>query len=241
MEIHARQIAVEGEHGWLLPPTSLRIGNGQLALVGCGNVDPTAFALTFSARMEPTTGAVLLDGVGNPVSLRERVAVIDAPGVTEPEPALPLSAVVAEELALADAACDSVSVAGWLDEVGASTYAQTRFELVPPELRTELLAQLAVLRRGVDVLVLVTPDRHGGNPDDWWTVAIRYARAGLAVVLLCADPATALFSVPSARLGQIEQPPAIQVAGAGEAERSRNGQHTEWFGGTLPSLAEDRR
>lgn len=241
MDIHARQVAVEGAHGWLLPPTSLRIGDGQLALVGCGNIDPTAFALVFAGRMEPTHGAVLLDGAGNPVALRERVAVVDAPEVSEPEPVLPLSAVVAEELALAGAAADRESVAAWLDDVGVSGYAQTRFELVPPEVRTELLTDLAAIRRGVDVLVLVTPDRHGGNPDDWWTVAIRHARAGAAVVLLCADPATALFSVHSARLGQIEQPPAIQVAGSPGQHRSPNDQPTESFGGTLPSLAEDKR
>lgn len=236
MEIHARQIAVAGEHGWLLPPTSLRIGTGQLALVGCGNIDPTAFALTFSARMEPTSGAVLLNGAGDPFALRDRIAVVDAPDVTSPEPALPLSAVVAEELAYAGAAADRVAVGEWLDDAGAAQYAQTRFELVPPELRTDLLTELAAQRQGVDVLVLVAPDRHGGNPDDWWAVAVRHARQGTAVVLLCADPATALFSVPSARLGRLDQPPPVQVTGP---EQSANGQYTESLDGTLPNLAED--
>lgn len=260
MEIHARQVAVQDANGWLLPPTSLRLGDGQLALVCRADYDATAFALVFSGRMEPTTGAVLLDGSGNAPALREMVAVVDAPGVSEPEPALPLSAVVAEELALASAPDDRAAVDDWLQAHRVFEYGNHRFDTLPAALRTDLLVELAATRPGVRVLVLDTPDRHTGDPDGWWSCVIRQARHGIAVVALCADPVAHMLSVSAARLGQMEQPVPLRVVEPSESPGWEPPTHEppthespthespthEFLGpkalsGTLPNPSEDTR
>ena len=47
--------------------------------------------------------------------LRRRVAVVDAPGITEPDDALPVQTVVGEELAIAGHKAGRKAVQEWLD------------------------------------------------------------------------------------------------------------------------------
>ena len=46
------------------------------------------------------------------------------------------------------------------------------------------LCELAVLRKGVEAIVLVSPDRHGGEPAAWWAVAEDFAARGYAVLVI---------------------------------------------------------
>ncbi|MBO0839850.1 MAG: ABC transporter ATP-binding protein, partial [Sciscionella sp.] len=125
VQIHARHIAIHGKHGdELLPPTSLRVASGELALVACSQQQAIAFALAFSGRMATDDGAVLIDGYGDDPVLRRLVGVVDAPGVTEPEPALPLRAVVAEQLAVAGCPASRNAVEDWLVEHAADEFAR---------------------------------------------------------------------------------------------------------------------
>ncbi|MGH3621585.1 MAG: hypothetical protein ACRDQ5_07320, partial [Sciscionella sp.] len=212
-------------------------------LVCRADCDATAFALVFSGRMEPTAGAVLLNGTGDAPTLRELVAVVDAPGVSEPEPTLPLSAVVAEELALASAPADRAAVDDWLQAHGVFEFGDHRFENIPAAARTDLLVELATARPGVQVLMLDTPDRHTGDPDGWWSCAIRQARRGVAVVVLCADPVAHLLSVSAARLGQLEQPAPLRVVEPDESAGWDPPRHEsldpDVLTGTLPYPSED--
>ncbi|GDY31089.1 ATP-binding cassette domain-containing protein [Gandjariella thermophila] len=216
MEIRAQRVGVEGAHGPLLRPTSLRVRSGEVAVVSGEPGDGhTALALALSGRMRPTSGTVLLDGRDNPRALRRRVAVVDAPGVSAPDDALDLATVVGEELAYAGARASHRAVATWLAERDATSYARQRVEAVPAELRTRLLVELAARRPGVDAVVLVCPDRHGGDPHDWWQLAVEQADAGRAVVALCGSHAAAQLDMPTARLGAHEQPPPLMVPAAG--------------------------
>ncbi|MGH3438329.1 MAG: ABC transporter ATP-binding protein [Sciscionella sp.] len=231
MEIHARNIAVHGPHGQLLPATSLRVAEGQVALVKAGRQEATAFALAISGRLELTTGAVLLDGEADEQALRRLVAVIDSPEVSEPEAALPLSAVVAEEIAYTGGSADRNAVDEWLHKLGAERYATARFESVPPTLRVEILTALAAARPGVRALVLDRPDRHAeDDPSSWWPSAIRHAKRGLAVVVLCSPAIARLMGVPSATIGLLDQPDAIVLAPDPPADAASTQ--------TLPTLAE---
>jgi ABC-type hemin transport system ATPase subunit len=204
-------VALEGHHGTLLPPTSLTVGEGDLAIVhGEPGVGVTAFGLALAGRLKPTTGTVHAEGVD--AALTELVAVVDAPGVSEPDDALPLHVVAGEELALAHRPAGKEDVARWLAEHDAAPFAGARFENLAPQLRTRLLAELAAERKGVRLLVLDTPDRHTSDVDSWAGLARELAGRGLAVVVLTATTPLSALPVTPARLGSAEQPAPQHLA-----------------------------
>jgi ABC-type multidrug transport system ATPase subunit len=211
VEIYARQVGVTGPHGPLLRPTSLRIRTGELTLVaGEPGRGHTALALTLAGQLRPDTGEVLVDGRADRAALLRRVAVVDAPQVTEPDDGLRLAAVVAEELALSGAPAGRRAVAGWLAERDGTRYARDRFLTLPPALRTRLLVELAAARPGNEVLILDCPDRHTDDVQGWWELAQAHAQRK-AVVVLCSNSSAQLLGAPAARLGQPNEP----VAAAG--------------------------
>lgn len=213
MEIQATQIGVHGPHGPLLRPTSLRIRTGELALVaGEPGTGHTALALALAGQLRPDSGTVLLDGKPGAAGLRRRVAVVDAPQVTEPDDGLKLAAVVGEELALTGAPAGRRAVAAWLTARDADRYATDRFRTLPPTVRTRVLAELAAARPGVELLILDSPDRHTDDAHSWWSVARTHAERGLAVVALCTHSSARLLDVTAAHLGKHDQPPPITPA-----------------------------
>ena len=205
MQVRADRVSLEGHHGTLLPPTSLTFGEGDLAIVhGEPGVGVTAFGLALAGRLKPTTGTVHAEGAD--AGLPELVAVVDAPGVSEPDEALALRVVVGEELALAHRPAGKEDVAAWLAAHDAAPFAGTRFENLTPALRTRLLTELAAERKGVRVLVLDTPDRHTSDVGSWADLAREQAERGLAVVVLTATTPLSALPFPPARLGAAEQP-----------------------------------
>jgi ABC-type multidrug transport system ATPase subunit len=207
VEIEARRVAVDGPHGPLLRPTSLSFRHSEVTLVaGEPGTGHTALALALAGQLVPTSGEVLLDGEPNPAELRRRVAVVDAPQVSEPDDGLRLSIVVAEELALAGEPAGRGAVRNWLAKHRAARFAGTRLQNVPPALRTRLLLALAAARPGVQVLVLDCPDRHTGDTRSWWDLAREYADRGPAVVVLCTSSSALLLGAPVVRLGAATAP-----------------------------------
>jgi ABC-type multidrug transport system ATPase subunit len=207
VRVRADQVSVDGPHGTLLPPTSLSIGEGRLAIVhGEPGVGITAFGLALAGRLKPTTGTVTVDGEPDEARLRDQVAVVDAPGVNDPDGALPLHVVVGEELELAGRPAGKEDVTRWLTEHNLAGRANTRFEHLDGETRTRLLADLAALRRGVRMLVLDTPDRHTSELDSWQMLGHEHAERGLAVVVLIATTPLVSLREQPARIGAQEQP-----------------------------------
>jgi ABC-type cobalamin/Fe3+-siderophores transport system ATPase subunit len=206
-------VSVEGPHGTLLPPTSLTVEDGQLAIVhGDPGVGITAFGLALAGRIKPSTGTVTLDEHAHAASadkLRHLVAVVDAPGVSEPDEALLLRVVVGEELALAHRPAGKKDVARWLAEHDAEALAPVRLDNLEPALRTRLLCALAASRKGVGMLVLDTPDRHTSDVESWSTLAREHAERGLAVVVLAATTPLSALDRPPARIGDQSQPPPL--------------------------------
>ncbi|WP_317493853.1 ABC transporter ATP-binding protein [Haloechinothrix sp. LS1_15] len=222
MHVHADRIRIDGPHGTLLPPTSFGVGSGELAVVqGPPGPGLTGFGLALAGRMRLTAGAVTLrdgeppaDGEqAGAAELRERVAIVDAPGVSEPEGSLPLRAVVGEELALARLPASRDDAATWLADNGLADDADTRFEDLRAEARTFVLTTLAAARPRVGMLVLDTPDRHTWDIAPWFELATRHAELGFAVVVLAATAHPTTLPVPAARFGQREQPPPLTPAG----------------------------
>lgn len=219
MEIHAQRVGVTGPHGPLLKPTTLRIRPGELVLVaGEPGAGHTVLGLVLSGRMRPSTGAVHLAGRPAPKALREQVALVDAPEVTEPEAALTLGTVIGEELAMTGRRSGRKAVADWLAERDADRYASTRFEYVPPTVRCGLLLELAAARPGVTTLLLDCPDRYHGDPHDWWDLARKQVTPERAVVALCSTTTAGVLDVPAARLGEHDQPEPSFRAVAPEPE-----------------------
>ena len=212
MELQATGISVRGPHAPLLNATSAQVADHQVVLLagypGPGHV---AAALGLSGRLKPDTGIVRLDGKADPALLRRRVAVVDAPGITEPDDALPVQTVVGEELAIAGRRAGRKAVLEWLTEHGAAEHAGKRFEHLPVAVRTRLLAELTVARPDVQAVVLTMPDRHGGDPHDWYALGRELAARGYGVIITCADASARLLDVKAAQLGNTDQPDPVQV------------------------------
>jgi ABC-type sugar transport system ATPase subunit len=213
MELEATRISVLGPHAPMLNATSVSVSDHQVVLLtgypGAGHV---AAALGLSGRLKPDTGTVKLDGQADPALLRRRVAVVDAPGITEPDDALPVQTVVGEELAIAGRKAGRKAVLEWLNEQDAAEHADKRFEHLPIVVRTRLLAELTVARPDVQVVILTMPDRHGGDPHGWYELGRSLAAQGYGVIITCADASARLLDVKAARMGETDQPDPVQVA-----------------------------
>ncbi|MBP2324494.1 energy-coupling factor transporter ATP-binding protein EcfA2 [Kibdelosporangium banguiense] len=212
MEIRAERVGVNGPHGPLLQPTSLRVRGGEIALV-TGEPGPghTTLALTLAGRLRPSSGSVTLNGRTDAAVLRKHVALVDAPDVNEPEDGLKLSNAIAEELLHAGLPSNRNAVRKWLQTQGADIYAGERVEHVPAAVRTRLLVELAASRPGVQALMIDTPDRHTSDPGTWWPHALRQAEQGLAVVVFCSPASASALPLPAARLGHDDQPDPMPV------------------------------
>ncbi|MBA0128184.1 ABC transporter ATP-binding protein [Haloechinothrix sp. YIM 98757] len=244
MHVTADRVVIEGPHATLLPATSLHVATGQLVVVqGPPGRGLTGLGLALAGRMRVTAGSVAVyeqpggesdaDGPdrGGAHRLRERAAVIDAPGVSEPDGALPLRVVVGEELALARRPASRTDVAEWLSAQELTGHTETRFEDVPADVRTFVLTTLAATRPGVRLLVLDTPDRHGWDATQWSETARRCAERGFAVVALVATTHPSVLPVPPARVGADDQPPPLTLregtdTGSGEYDGNGTDEHT---------------
>jgi len=200
VEIVATGVEVIGAHGPLLASTSLRARSGQVLLVtGDPNSGRTALALALSGRLRPSRGTVRLDGAADANALRRSVAVVDAPQISEPDGALLVRDVVAEGLSLAGRGSGRRNVREWLSTCAAA--GEERFENLAGFERTRLLVELGCAARSTKALVLDCPDRHGGDPTGWYSLATRRAEGGMAVVVLCSPHSAGQLGVTPARIG----------------------------------------
>ncbi|WP_374009349.1 hypothetical protein [Leifsonia sp. LS-T14] len=184
--------------GAALPATSASYETGRASLARAETEQrPTVLGLIASGRMRPDAGTVTIDGATDYSAMRRRVALIDAPDVSEPAADVTVSGIVAEELMFAGRASHPVAVGRCLRELGASEWSRSAIGTVPPTVRIRLLAELALLRKGVDALVLVSPDRHGGDPVEWWRLARELAGRGIAVLVVAGDASAAAIAAAS--------------------------------------------
>nr|WP_154924208.1 hypothetical protein [Microbacterium testaceum] len=168
-----------------LPETSTAFETGRASLVVAETEQrPTVLGLVASGRMKTDRGTVTIDGRVDAKTLRRRIALVDAPVVSEPEPNVSVTGVVAEELMFAGHAPTPFAAARWLEGIGLDAIAGLPIGNVEPPMRIRLLLELAALRADVEGLVLVAPDRHGGEPLDWWRIAEEFAERGYAVLVI---------------------------------------------------------
>jgi hypothetical protein len=168
-----------------LPETSTTFETGSATLVVAETEQrPTVLGLVASGRMKVDTGTVTIDGRADSSAIRRRVALVDAPVVSEPESNVTVTGVVAEELMFAGRAPNPFAATRWLEGIGLESLAGVAIGNVEPAARVRLLLELAALRKDVEGLVLVAPDRHGGEPLAWWRIAQEFAERGYAVLVV---------------------------------------------------------
>lgn len=156
---------------------------------------PKLVSLLIGGRARTTAGAVRVDGIEDAAELRRRVALVDTPFASEPNPTVALRTAVAEELAFAGLPSGRRAVLGLLERHGLSDVAARSIVLLHTADRIRLLAELAVLRPGVDALVVTSPERHGGDPSAWFPALAEIAARGIAVAIVT-DLATADILIP---------------------------------------------
>ena len=191
MRIELRGVG-KGRRSEALPPTTVGFESGRATLARAETEQrPTVLGLLASGRMRPDTGTVTIDGRADAAAIRRTVALVDAPDVSDPAPNVTVAGVAAEELMFAGVPSDPVSVARRLDDFGLDEVARIPIANVEPVVRLRLLTELAILRDDVEGLVLVSPDRHGGDPLEWWGLAKRLADRGFAVLVIAGDASAA--------------------------------------------------
>ncbi|MFH5879936.1 ABC transporter ATP-binding protein [Arthrobacter sp. NA-172] len=167
--LSVQQLQIDGRRGDLLPPTSLETRRGELILVsGDGQDQRTALALALSGRMKPSNGLLSWDNSVKTKKVRTASALIDAPGVNEPEQHLSVRDLVTEDLALIPRHYRGALLSKpWLKVNRFEDIAGLWIEQLPADRRLELLTALALADPALDLLVLDSPDRHSADPADW--------------------------------------------------------------------------
>jgi len=205
----------KGSRNAALPPVSATFRTGEVTLARAETEQrPTVLGLIASGRMRPDSGTVTIDGATDFAAMRKRIALIDAPDVCEPAADVTVNGVVAEELMFAGKPSHPIAVNRTLAELGASEWGRYAIGTVPPTVRIRLLAELALMRKGVEGLVITSPDRHGGDPNEWWELARHLASRDLAILIVAGDASAAAIAATSlvARLDESTAPrPALDT------------------------------
>ncbi|WP_434315373.1 hypothetical protein [Leifsonia sp. P73] len=155
----------KGPRDAALPATSVSFETGRATLSRAETEQrPTVLGLIASGRMRPDSGTVTIDGRADSGAMRRRIALVDAPDVCEPAPDVTVAGIVAEELMFAGLASHPLAVRRRLAELGAAEYARYAIGTVPPTVRIRLLTELALLRAGVEGVVIVSPTATAATP-----------------------------------------------------------------------------
>jgi len=187
----ALDAVAKGRRDAALPATSLAYATGRATLaIAETEQRPTVLGLIASGRMAPDAGTVALDGETGrraTAAIRRGVALVDAPDVSDPAPNVTVAGVVGEELMFAGRTADPIAARRWLEAHGLRGRARLPIADLGAAERIRILLELAAARPGVEGLVLVSPDRHGGDPAAWWLIAQEFAARGLAVLVIAGE------------------------------------------------------
>lgn len=182
----------KGPNGRALQRTSIGFQRGEVTLVAAETERrPTVLGLIASGRMRPDTGDVTIDGRADATSLRRCVALVDAPDVSDPAADVTVGSVVAEELMFAGRIGTRRATRAMLARLGMTEQSAVPMADLAPAARIRLLTELATFRDGIQGLVLTAPDRHGGDPREWFAVAQDLAERGYAVLVIAGAAAVA--------------------------------------------------
>ncbi|GAC1492727.1 MAG: ABC transporter ATP-binding protein [Pseudarthrobacter sp.] len=222
--LSAQQLHVKGRRDELLPPTSLSVSRGELLLLTADRQDQrTALALTISGRMKPSGGLVIWAGSSRTKALRLASALVDSPGVNEPEQHLSVRDLVTEDLALVPRRYRGALLSKpWLKVNRFEDIADLWTEQLPAGKRMELLTALALANPHTDLLVVDSPDRHSASAADWLPrlEALAYDGGRPLAVVATVTALPASWTGPAAVIGNAVQPPE-ETPAARQTARTR--------------------
>lgn len=182
-ELEAAGVWVTDARHTLLAPTTVTVSTGEIVLV---HGDPghrhTLLSLVLGGRLVPGGGETRIDQDYSAETRQQQVALVDVPGINEPDGVDVLTTIVGEELAMAGKPARSSHVDHWLTSNGLRPHGTDRLEDLPAGLRTVAMARLAALRPGVHFLVLALPERNAIDPETWLADAIALAEGGFGVL-----------------------------------------------------------
>jgi len=162
MTIQLTDAAIGSGLAAAVPALTLAITPGApIALAVETDERPLVVSMLLGGRIKPDSGTISPDLD----TLRRTTALVDTPFVAEPAAGVSLGLVVAEEFAFARR---KGSVRRFLEEHGLADYEKVEVRALPPADRVRIFCELALLRDGVDTLVLTSPERHGGAPAEWF-------------------------------------------------------------------------
>ena len=224
-----QQLSVNGRRDELLHATSLQVRRGELLLVfGTRQDQRTALALALSGRLKPSGGhfewdGKEWDGSSKIKTLRQASAVVDSPGVNEPEQHLSVRDLVTEDLALIPRHYrGSPPSRAWLKVNRFEDIAGLWTEQLPAARRIELLTALALANPQTDLLVVDSPDRHG-DPGDWLPrleeLAFDAGRPLAVVATVMSLPAG--WTGPAAAIGNAGSPSPVDPSTTSETEDAK--------------------
>lgn len=190
--LRASNVSVLSNGRTLLEPTTFTVSTGEIVVVvGEPGYSHTALALALAGRLSVDAHAVRIDGEHSAKELQRLVALVDVPGVSEPDGSVPLRTIVGEEMSMAGLRAGRRSVNKWLRGQSIEELADERMDEVPAAVRTRVLAGLAACREGVRFLVLVLPERMGALPFTWMATAQALADIGFGVLVTASPTAAA--------------------------------------------------
>jgi hypothetical protein len=174
-----------------VPPTSLIVDQGRpVAIAVEGDEQPLFVSMLLGGRLRSDTGRVLIDDRDELDELREATALVDTPWVAEPTAGIALRTIVMEEFAFAGLPSSRRAVTAELERHGLKQYGALPVRALPAADRIRLFSELAVLRPGVSMIVVTSPERHGAAADDWYPALAAIADRGV-IVAIVTDVATA--------------------------------------------------
>ena len=189
VEIALQQVQV-GMRRPILPVTSFTVRSGEVTVQACPTDQaPTVLALVAGGQMRPSRGKVTYNGRRLRGKLKQRIAIVDAPTVSEPDDYVTLRRTVAEEYTYIGRVATAGRVQRFLDRHGISDYSDWHMIELPPSVRMVALTELALLRPETEAVIITTPDRHGGAAGDVYEYSKHVASRGYAV--LCITGTTA--------------------------------------------------
>jgi ABC-type cobalamin/Fe3+-siderophores transport system ATPase subunit len=182
--LNAHALAMRERRHYLLEPTTLAVSTGEV-LIAAG--DPghghTVLALALAGRFHGNEGTVLINGSANEKELQRRVALVDVPGVSEPDPSLPVGTIIGEELAIGGHKANKSAVRGLLTDLGLLEFEHVRVEDLDAGPRLAIGARLAATRPDVRFIVAVLPERNGGLADTWLPMLHGLANTGVGIIV----------------------------------------------------------
>jgi hypothetical protein len=191
MRIALENAAIGEGLGADVPPTTLAVASGKPVVVAVeGDEQPLLVSMLLGGRLKPESGRVLVGGEDDTDQLRARTALVDTPWVSEPTAGIDLRVIVAEEFSFAGMASGRRAVDVFLSRHGMEEYGSLPIRALPAGDRIRLFSELAMLRTGVDCIIVTSPERHGAGVEEWYRPLADIAERGVLVVIVT-DVATA--------------------------------------------------